>query len=333
MSTTQAASSASVVGVNDCTNIGLTPMCRESLASACREALIIAHTEDTTQLEQTLSGENFQVRVFRGPYTDEQKKFSAQMQVLVNHAHAWQHASRSRCPTIIMEADFVPCEGFGELPLPFGWSPSCSEPKFGWLYSPGSILYGIDTEGFPHGHGVTAGAYLLTAPAAEALLEFYQREIATAQPGEYRLWDTYLGIFLRREKGILNYIPVYQYGEHGGIPNKGHKDRWIKGWPRKVRGWHQADVLWKKPSFLPMYARQSQFLYRLYRIRGRLRGWARLITLRFFDPRYTNADSSRGRSYMLLFSFVRLFGLAHLICAAAKKPMATRKLAVDAECE
>jgi hypothetical protein len=29
------------------------------------------------------------------------------------------------------------------------------KPPSGWLYSPGSILYGIDAEGFPHGRGNT----------------------------------------------------------------------------------------------------------------------------------------------------------------------------------
>jgi hypothetical protein len=304
--------------------VRLGPTRNKSLSSVCCEALIIAHTEDTTQLDRVLKGAGFQVQVLRGPYTDEQKRFSPQIQVLVNHAHAWRHASRSQYPTIVMEADFVPCIGFGGLPLPFGWSASCKEPKFGWLYSSGSILYGIDAEGFPHGHGNTAGAYVLNSLAAEALLEFYEKEIKTVQPGEYRLWDTYLGIFLRWDKGILNYIPIYQYGEHGGIPNKGHKNRCIKGWNRKVRGWHQADVLWNRLTFLPMYARQSQLLYRLFRIRARLRGWARLLTLRFFDPRSTNADSSRGRFYMLTLSIARLLGLAHLICAVAEAPNASR---------
>ena len=249
-------------------------MRRETLASVCREALVIAHKEDTTPLERALSGEGFLVQVLRGPYTEEQKRFTAQMQVLVNHANAWRHASQAQCPTLIMEADFVPCIDFGRLPMPFGGSPHYREPKFGWLYSPGSILYGIDAEGFPHGHGNTMVAYVLTPLAAKVLLNFYHREMETVQPDEYRLWDTYLGIFLRWENGILNHIPIYQYGEHGGIPNRGHRNRRIDG--RRVRGWHQADVLWSKLSFLPAYARNSSVRYRLFRFRGRLRGWARL---------------------------------------------------------
>jgi hypothetical protein len=218
-----------------------------------------------------------------------------------------------------MEADFVPCMGFGKLPLPFGWSLSCHKPRFGWLYSPGSILYGIDPEGFPHGHGGTMVAYVLDSLAAKALLEFYEKEMETSQPNQYRLWDTHLGIFLRWEKGVLNYIPIYQYGEHGGIPNKGHKNRWIKGWNRKIRGWHQADILWNKLAFLPIYARRSHFIYRIFRGRAMLRGWVRVLTLRFFDPRYTNADSTRGRLFMLVLSIARLLGLAHFMCAMRRQ--------------
>jgi hypothetical protein len=298
---------------NGRTVIGLTPMGRMSLGASCSEVLIVAHNEDTTQLERALNRETFTCRVFRVPYTEEQRRFSAQIRCLINHANAWRHGSKAQHPIIVVEADFVPCRAFGRLPLPFAWSPSCSGPKFGWLYSPGSILYGIDAAGFPHGHGNTTVAYVFTPPAAKVLLEFYEKEMGAARPGEYRLWETYLGIFLRREKGILNYIPIYQYGEHGGIPNKEHRGT-IAGWHRQIRGWHQADVLWNELSFLPIYAQKKRSIYRVFRIRARLRGWARFVTLRFFDPRYVNADSTRGRSFMLILSIARLLGLAHFIC-------------------
>ena len=307
-----------MASVNGRTGIGLTPMGRESLRSTCSEVLIIAHDEDTTQLERALNGEGLPFRVFRGPYTEEQRSFSAQIRCLINHANAWRYGFQAQHPIIVVEADFVPCRGFSRLPLPFAWSASCSEAKFGWLYSPGSILYGIDAEGFPHGHGNTTVAYVFTPPAAKSLLEFYEKEMGGAHRGEYRLWETYLGIFLRWEKGILNYIPIYQYGEHGGTPNKEHRGK-VAGWHREIRGWHQADVLWNKLSFLPIYAQQSQFIYRVFRSRASLRGWARLLTLRFFDPRSTNADSTRGRSFMMVLSIARLLGLAHFICGMRRQ--------------
>ena len=54
-------------------------------------------------------------------------------------------------------------------------------------------------------------AYVLTPSAAKALLEFYEKEMSRPNPGEYRLWETYVGVFLRKQKGILNYLPVYSY--------------------------------------------------------------------------------------------------------------------------
>ena len=210
-------------------------MGRQSLGSACSEVLIIAHNENTIQLERALNREGLTCLVFRGPYTDEQRTFSASIRCLINHANAWRFVSEAQRPVIIVEADFVPCRGFSQLPLPFAWSESCSQPSSDGYSSPGSILYGIDAEGFPHGHGNTTVAYVFTTPAAKSLLEFYEKEMIAARPGEYRLWEKYLGIFLRWEKGILNYIPVYQYGEHGGIPNKEHRGK-IAGWHRRDKG-------------------------------------------------------------------------------------------------
>jgi hypothetical protein len=101
-----------------------------TLGSTCSEVMAI-------------SEEGLTFRIFHGPYTEERLKFSAQIRCLINHANAWRYVSNVQQPTIVVEADFVPCRGFSRLPLPFAWSASCEAPKFGWLYSPGSILYGI----------------------------------------------------------------------------------------------------------------------------------------------------------------------------------------------
>jgi len=68
-------------------------MGKESLGSTCSEVLIMPNNEDTTQLERALGREDLTPRVFRGPYTDEQRKFSAQIRCLVNHATAWRYGS------------------------------------------------------------------------------------------------------------------------------------------------------------------------------------------------------------------------------------------------
>jgi hypothetical protein len=286
---------------------------QKTISMVAAEVVIIAHHEDTTTLEHVLRQEGFSCIVVRGPYTDEQKSFSAAIRCLINHANAWLYASKSPRPVIVCEADFVPCMGFGNLPAPFYWPPKSRSEfgRFAWLYSAGSILYGIDEEGYPHGHGNTTVAYCLSPSAAAACLEFFKSEMARPNPGEYRLWETQLGIFLRWKKGILNHIPIYQYGEHGGVPNKEHSER-------GVRSWHQADIMWDKLSFIPSYAKESRIRYPFFRARAWLRGCARLATLRFYHPRYVNTDSSRGRLYMLALSVARIGGVAHWIWPVAQ---------------
>jgi hypothetical protein len=257
-----------------------------SLSALCGEAIVVAHTEDTSPLVATLSSERFGVREVRGPYTDEQRTYSPNVRCLVNHANAWSIAAERERPTVVVEADFVPVVGFGDLGAPFPYRAD-PEPLFGWLYAGCSILYGIDADGFPYGHGSTMVAYVLNAAAARALLDFFGREMSRPSPGTYSRWDTYLGVYLRWERGTRNYIPVYQYGEHGGIANPEHKA--VSG-----RWWHEADVLRGPLAFLPIYARGSRWRYRARRLRGWARGVVRVLTLRYYDPRHVN-DEAKGR--------------------------------------
>ena len=119
-------------------------------------------------------------------------------------------------------------------------------------------------------------------------------------PGAYRPWETYLGIFLRKERGIRNYFTTRQYGEHGGLANPEHRQS-------GARAWHEADVLAGRLAFLPAYAKGSRALYRLRRLRGWSRGFLRLVTARFYDPRFVNAGRARGRAEMAWFAIWRLF--------------------------
>ena len=273
-----------------------------TLIEMCPTVFIIAYRENTDPLENTLCGEGFAMVVQRGQYSDEEQQYSAALRCLMNHARAWKAIAKAEKPAIVVEAYFVPVRGFGRLPVPM---PQHNEPGsgFAWLYSAGSILYGFDTHGFPHGHGNTTVAYIVSPRIAGTLLDFFGREMANVDRRRYSQWETYLGIFLRKERDVLNYIPTYQYGEHGGLPSREHA---LHG----VRAWHQADVLMCPLSFLPAYARGSRLRYAAIRARAIARGWARLALLRFYDPRYINADSSRGRIYMGWFSLARLLRLA-----------------------
>lgn len=274
-----------------------------ALAAATNRVIVVAHREDTARLRAVLVAQGFAVTEARGPYSADQRLFAANIRCLVNHANAWRLAAESDKLTIVVEADFVPVHNFGRLPLPF--PPAGNEPRFGWLYSGASVLYGIDEHGFPFGHGSTTVAYVLNAPAAKALLKFFGEEMSRPNPGEYRPWETYMGIFLRRNAGIRNYVPVYQYGEHGGSTNPEHQGSGI-------RGWHEADVLWSRLAFAPAYCRGRRTIYLLRRLRGWTRGAARLVTLRFFDPRHVNPTSHASRLRMAILAGARLLRLAPL---------------------
>jgi hypothetical protein len=273
-----------------------------SLREFTRNVFIVAHREDTSLLESTMRDNGFDTHVQRGPYTVDQTGWSAQMKCLANHANVWRAISTEpKDWTIVVEADFVPVVSFGArvAPLPLVDEGSVG---FAWLYSAGSTLYGFCKFGFPHGHGNTTVAYLLNGSAAKLLLDFFEREVAKNVKGDYVAWETYLGIFLRREKGVLNYIATCQFGEHGGRPQPEHAGQ-------GVRSWHQADVLSDRLAFLPSYAQGSRVRYVGFRVRAILRGWVRLLTGRFFDPRYINSDTSQGRVRMMSYSVLRLLRL------------------------
>lgn len=263
------------------------------------QVYIVAHKEDTSNLETVLSDQGFHVHVQRGPYSAKEQTYSSAMKCLVNHANVWRQVAGSNRPVMVVEADFVPVKKLAERMSPLPFDPLDKSIGFAWLYSAGSTLYGFDQHGFPHGHGNTTVAYLLTPEVAAMLLDFFKREESKVSAGSYTKWETYLGVYLRKERGILNYIPVYCYGEHGGLPQPEHAKQGI-------RAWHQADILLDTLEFLPIYADGKRWRYVFFRWRSIIRGWVRLFLLRFYDPRYINGDSKKGRVAMAWFSFIRL---------------------------
>src|SRR5262245_46329072 len=69
-------------------------------------------------------------------------------------------------------------------------------------------MYGIDYGGLSvRTWKNTTVAYVLTPAAASVLLEFYELEMARENRANTVSGRTYLGVFLRWERGILNYIP------------------------------------------------------------------------------------------------------------------------------
>lgn len=262
---------------------------------------IIRYKEDVTLLVRAFEEEGFKVQVQEGPYTAEQLTYSPSIQCLVNHANAWRRVKESGVPAVIVEPDFVPVRGFGKMTCPMPNDRANPSVGMAWLYACGPILYGIDRRGCLYGHATSVAGYLLTPAVADRLLEFFAREMARPLPGEYRAWDSALGVYLRKECGVLNYLPYRQLGEHGSDSRAEHKAFGME------KNWHQADRLAAPLHFLPIYARGSRLRFVRYRLRAWFWGLLRLITLRYFDPRHINENTIQGRTKMTAVSVARLF--------------------------
>jgi len=257
-----------------------------ALGGHVRRALVLALNEDVSGLVAALTTESFPVEVVRGPSPGEQLHWSRAVKCLCNHREAWRRVADSQGFTLICEADFVPVRGLASLPLPCPPPVPGEEARIGWLYSPGSTLYGLDRWGYTYGHANSAVAYVLTPECARRCLDFFDEEIDALASEAYTMWDSRLGAHLRWKHGICNYFVVCQYGEHGGSPNPEHERHGF-------RGWHQAYRLAGRPRFLPPYARGSRLRYLAFRQRAWARGVLRILMLRFFNPRFVDDKSQR----------------------------------------
>lgn len=245
------------------------------LSEVVSTAIIIAHREDTTQLRDALSLEGFACEEIRGPYSDEQSDYPSQIRCLINHSHAWRRITLRRGYTLVVEADFVPVKGLAQLPLPF--IPNPRKKALAWLYSVGPVIYHVDQpSGAIYGHNAGTVAYVIEDKVAKDWLILFEQDMNRPSPWEYRAWEVYLPVKLRRERGVLCYIPYKMYGEHGGLSNPEHKRN-------DIRSWHEADCLAGALHFLPAYARNNRWIYYLHRLRGRGRGFYRFLRGKYFD--------------------------------------------------
>lgn len=263
-----------------------------SLSSICRHVIIIAHNEDISLLSAALRKQGFEIDELRGPYSDEQKRYSSAMRCLVNHAHAWGIAARRNEPSIVVEADFVPVRGFGKLPIPApaGKFRNCLP----YLYACGPEIWELDGP-VARGHAGATVALVIWPEVGRLLLEFFHEQVRENPTGLYSPWDTKLGYWLKNN-GIESYLPYRQYGEHGGIANSEHKSA---GLGRS----HRADALKNGLEFLPSYAAGSQLAFLAVRIQARLWGWLRLMAGRLLAWH----DFTRSnRSEMIRFALGRL---------------------------
>lgn len=227
---------------------------------------IVAHTEATDALETALGNEGFNVSVIRGPYGPQMASWSRNSLCLVNHTNAWKEARSEDGYSIIVEADFVPVKGFGQLPLPF--DENRSPHSLGYLYACGPQVW--DLTGGLRGHAGGMVAYVVSPVVTQKMLEFASAEILSNRPHLYHAWDSQIGYWLK-ERGVQSFMPYRNYGEHGGKPNPEH--RWAG-----LKATHRADVLWGQLCFLPSYASGSRLRYRMMRLGARTWGLARLFS-------------------------------------------------------
>lgn len=234
---------------------------------------IIAHREDTSRLVAALEQEGFCCTVQRQTHSPDQANFARSYLCFLNHVQAWQQVLDQQQPRIIIEADFVPVRGMGQLPLPF--DASQDDVGLAWLYTCAAQIYNISPQGHAQGYSSSMVAYLMTPRAVPPLLALHAAIGQNPGPEHYYPWDSDLDKTLLAQ-GLRNYIPFRNYGEHGSdSPNPEHQ-RWGLGRT------HRADVLYGPLAFEPAYGASEGFW--LTRFWGRVRGLGRLGLGRFVRP-------------------------------------------------
>lgn len=262
----------------------------QPLVQTIGQTFILAYRESTDQLAAALTAEGLTCEVLRQRDLPEYQGYASIYRCMLNHQQAWIKATLSSAPTLILEADFVPVLGLGQLPLPF----RASQPTAGisWLYSCAPQLYSVSADGFGEGFSTGLVAYVVTPLAAAALCEMVA-EITRIHGTGYVNFDSEIDQYLRA-KGFKNYIPFRNYGEHGGIPNPEHRRNGMSGI-------HRADVLYGQLAFAPAYANAESTP--LARMQARLKGLARLLLGKFLRLKVLRTSSSPLR--MLRFAIGR----------------------------
>lgn len=244
-----------------------------SLSDQIGLTFIIAYREQTERLESVLRQEGLSCEVMRQENKPEYQHYASIYRCMLNHSRAWAKAAESDRPTLIVEADFVPVTGIGNLPLPF--DPQSKQVGICWLYNCASQLYSVTQEGYGEGFSTALVAYILTPEGAKAMLSFVD-QITQAHGTGYFNFDSEIDTFLRDQQ-FKNFIPFRNYGEHGGISNPEHRKNGMSGI-------HRADVLYGSLAFLPDYAEGNHWTFWKARWQARVKGIGRLVLGRFLRP-------------------------------------------------
>ena len=255
-----------------------------SLNSRIRQSFILAYKEDTAELQRALAEEGFSPRVLRPEYSATELGYSRTIRCLLNHAAAWRLAAVATGLSLIVEADFVPCQGFGTLPLPFD-PDRYGAVAWAFLYAGGPRLLRAFPDGSLQGHAACPVAYVVSPRVAGWLADYARDELERqADLTAYSLWDTQFQ-WRMMGHGAICFMPYRQYGEHGGLPNPEHQRAGVGVAKRfKLLSFlgvgrnHHADVLWAPLKFLPPYACGSRGRFRRTRCEAKLLGWLKLLT-------------------------------------------------------
>jgi hypothetical protein len=240
------------------------------LTDSIGTVLIVAYKESTDLLQATFIREGFLCDVVRQDDRPEYQHYASAHRCMLNHQRAWERAAQSTKPTFIVEADFVPVVGIGQLPIPFNLDQV--NVGISWLYTCAPQLYSVTPEGFGEGFSSALVAYIVRPEVAKSLCEGLVETITAKHGTGYHTFDSEIDEYLRHQ-GFKNYIPFRNYGEHGGKSNPEHRRSGMSGV-------HHADVLYGKLAFLPPLV-ESEPLPRLklfqVRLSARAKGLARLL--------------------------------------------------------
>ncbi len=244
-----------------------------TLSDVIARSCILAYREDVSALETALASERLNPFVQRPTYTDEEMTYARCARTFINHRLAWQRAAAEDGYTLICESDFVPCRGIGGFEV---FWPTDDPLAWGYLYQGSPRLLALAGSGqLLRGHCAPLVAYVVNAPVARILGDFFDDEMGRYDPHRYFTFDAHLQWFAMRH-GAKAFIPARHYGEHGGLPNPEHAAAGVP-WS----GQHRADNLMAPLHFRPQYARGSGLRFLATRLFGRMLGIGRFLTNRW----------------------------------------------------
>jgi hypothetical protein len=277
------------------------------LRSYIAQTLIVAYREDTSTLEQALRSEGLDPIVLRPEYTPLELTYSRTIRCLLNHTAAWRRASEVEGYTLVMEADFVPCRGFSDLPMPFA-PESQGSAAWAFLYAGGPRIFKRLHDGSMPGHSACPVACLISPQVGKWLCDYTREELVRhSDLTRYSLWDTQFQWHMMG-KGATCFMPWRHYGEHGGISNPEHLKAGVGVAKRNpLFRWlglgsnHHAEVLYAPLHFLPAYAKGSRSRLWRTRLEAKVTAVLKLTCGKVATP---DRECSMGERLRLYFSCV-----------------------------